>query len=146
VPFAHDAYLSDLNDQLKAGFSGAAPQEGAGHPTVSDLAERIKALRAANTVEATPQRIGQRRGEAVEPVTTRMHSKTGVNSVDFSGDMVRVVNTDPLLDSTATPGTCSDLDQHKNTTDEECKTSSGTTFTERIARRRKVLAKTQEFN
>ena len=56
-PFVHERYLDELTglrDQLKAGLS-AAPhqpdvQEG---PNVSELADRIKTLKATNTVEAT---------------------------------------------------------------------------------------------
>ena len=36
---------------------------------VSEVAEKIKALKAAHTVEATPQRTGKRSGSAEEPVT-----------------------------------------------------------------------------
>jgi N12 class adenine-specific DNA methylase/SAM-dependent methyltransferase len=76
-PFAHEDYLSRLTalrDQLKAGLSGAAPQEG--EPTVSDLAERIKALRAAHTIEATPERAGKRPSPCAElPVTARIRRR-----------------------------------------------------------------------
>src|SRR5207253_3217745 len=47
--FSHDDYLNrltTLRDQLKAGLSGVAPQEG--QPTVAELAEQIKALKAAH--------------------------------------------------------------------------------------------------
>ena len=58
TPFPHDAYLSELTglrDQLKAGLSGAAPEPGAdAPPAVAELAERIKALKAAHTIEAAP--------------------------------------------------------------------------------------------
>ena len=52
-----------LRDHLKAGLSGA----GSGarpRPTptpVAELAERIKSLKAARTIEAAPQRTGKRR-------------------------------------------------------------------------------------
>jgi hypothetical protein len=63
-PFILDAYLSNLtglHDQLKAGLSGAAHEAGKEEgPSISDLAERIKAVKAANGVEATPQRVGQK--------------------------------------------------------------------------------------
>jgi len=76
-PFPHDAYLSQLaalRDQLKSGLSGAQPQEG--EPTVAELAERIKALKAAHSIEATPQRVRQKRSSAEEPVTARIRRKT----------------------------------------------------------------------
>jgi hypothetical protein len=79
-PFHHDAYLSELTslrDQLKAGLSGATHhsdnEEG---PSVSELAERIKALKAANSIEATPQRVRQKHSSAEEPVTARIRRKS----------------------------------------------------------------------
>ena len=64
-PFPHDAYLTkltSLRDQLKTGLSGGHVEPGTeAPPTVSELADQIKALRAANTIEAAPPRTGQRR-------------------------------------------------------------------------------------
>ena len=78
-PFLHDAYLSELTslrDQLKAGLSGTAHQpdteEG---PSVSELAERIKSLKAAHSIEATPQRARQKHSSAEEPVTARIRRR-----------------------------------------------------------------------
>ncbi len=75
-PFPHDNYLNeltDLRDQLKVKLSaiGQAP-EGECGPTAADLADRIKALKAANSVEVTPQRARQKRSSAEEPVTARI--------------------------------------------------------------------------
>jgi len=58
--FSHDAYLSELTvlrDQLKAGLSATA-HDGGNHmgPSVSELAVKIKAIKAANSIEATPLR------------------------------------------------------------------------------------------
>ncbi len=47
-----------MRDQLKAGLSGAEAK--ACEPTVPELAERIKGLRGANTVEAMPERTSAR--------------------------------------------------------------------------------------
>ncbi len=82
-PFSHDAYLTELarlRDQLKAGLSGAAT-EGAtqGQSTVSDLAEQIKALKTAHTIEAMPERTGKRRTSAEEPVTDRIRRQVQAN-------------------------------------------------------------------
>jgi N12 class adenine-specific DNA methylase/SAM-dependent methyltransferase len=78
-PFAHEDYLSRLTvlrDQLKAGLSGAASEPGSEpQPTVAELAEQIKALRAANTIEATPERPGKRSASAEEPVTARIRRR-----------------------------------------------------------------------
>jgi N12 class adenine-specific DNA methylase len=76
-PFPHADYLDQLaalRDQLKAGLSGAAPQEG--EPSVAELAEQIKGLQAANTVEATPQRTATRKVAAEEPVTARIRRRS----------------------------------------------------------------------
>jgi hypothetical protein len=83
-PFVHEQYLAELSgvrDQLKAGLS-ATPhqpnvQEG---PSVSELADRIKCLKAANTVEATPQRVLQKHSSAEEPVTARIRRRTEARS------------------------------------------------------------------
>jgi N12 class adenine-specific DNA methylase len=79
-PFLHDAYLSELTslrDQLKAGLSAAGHhsnnEEG---PTDSELAEKIKALKAAHSIEATPQRARQKQFSAEEPVTARIRRRT----------------------------------------------------------------------
>jgi N12 class adenine-specific DNA methylase len=80
APFLHDSYLSELTalrDRLKAGLAGAAPESGADpQPTVAELAEQIKALKATHTIEATPPRAGNRRSSAEEPVTARIRRRT----------------------------------------------------------------------
>ncbi len=77
--FPYSSYLSelsDLRDQLKAGLSGGTTEPGAGTPAdVPALAERIKALRATHTIDATPDRSGKRRAEAEEPVTARIRRR-----------------------------------------------------------------------
>jgi hypothetical protein len=83
-PFLHDAYLSELTslrDQLKSTLSGAVrePDKEEG-PSASDLAEKIKTLKAANTIEATPQRVRQKHSTAEEPVTARIRRRTEANS------------------------------------------------------------------
>jgi hypothetical protein len=79
-PFAHEAYLSELTnlrDLLKAGLSGATPEPGTKPPpSGSELADRIKALKAVRTIEATPQRAGKRACSAEEPVTARIRRRT----------------------------------------------------------------------
>jgi hypothetical protein len=53
--------LTGLRDQFKAGLSAAAHEAGEGkEPSVPELASRIKALKAANTIEAA--RIRRRQG------------------------------------------------------------------------------------
>jgi hypothetical protein len=79
-PFPHDAYLSELTtlrDLLKASLAGMAPEPGTETQLgVAELAERIKALKAAHTIDATPQRAGKRPCSAEEPVTARIRRRT----------------------------------------------------------------------
>jgi hypothetical protein len=78
-PFLHDSYLSDLTalrDQLKTGLSGTAREPGKENvPSTSELANRIKSLKAAHTIEATPQRVRQKHSSAEEPVTARIRRR-----------------------------------------------------------------------
>ncbi len=78
-PFLHDAVLSELatlRDRLKACLSGTNPEPATEpQPSVSELADQIKALKAMNTIEGTPERTGKRRFTAEEPVTTRVRRR-----------------------------------------------------------------------
>ncbi len=75
-PFVHERYLAELTglrDQLKAGLSATAQQPGGGEePSVCELAEQIKTLKAANGIEAAPERVRQKHSSAEEPVTARI--------------------------------------------------------------------------
>jgi hypothetical protein len=94
-PFLHDAYLADLaglRDQLKAGLSATAElQADKTKPTVSELAERIKALKSACTIEATPQRVRQQHSSAEEPIAARIRRRVE----RFSASEPVVAPTDP---------------------------------------------------
>ncbi len=73
-------HLSYARSTLVTGrlrLSGAVHESGndAG-PSVSDLAEKIKALKAAHSIEATPQRTRQKQSSAEEPVTARIRRRT----------------------------------------------------------------------
>ncbi len=78
-PFPHEKYLSeltDLRDQLKDGLSVAAHEADSDKgPKVSELAERIRALKAANTIEAAPQRVQRKQAAAEEPITARIRRR-----------------------------------------------------------------------
>jgi len=52
------------------------PLPGSAGPSVSKLAEKIKALKVANTIEAAPQRVRQKQSSAEEPVTARIRRRT----------------------------------------------------------------------
>ena len=81
APFPHDAYLASLaalRDRLKAGLAGVPPEHGAEpQAEVSELAERIKTLKACNSVETAPQRQDKRRASAEEPVTAKIRRRSG---------------------------------------------------------------------
>src|SRR5262249_29899570 len=48
-------------------------------PTVSELAEKVKALKAANTIETTPQRVQRKQAAAEEPITARIRKRQEAN-------------------------------------------------------------------
>lgn len=78
-PFSYEVYLSEmlsLRDHLKAKLSasGQASVVESG-PTASELAERIKALKAANTLEEAPQRTERKQTIAEEPITARIRRR-----------------------------------------------------------------------
>ncbi len=78
-PFLHEAYLSELTglrDQLKAVLSGAAPGPGSDRRPDCELAAKIKALKATQTIDVAPQRSRQKHGSAEEPVTARIRRRT----------------------------------------------------------------------
>jgi hypothetical protein len=69
--------LTTLRDQLKAGLSATAHETAnAEGPSVSELADRIKALKAAHTIESAPQRVRQNQATAEEPVTARIRRRS----------------------------------------------------------------------
>jgi N12 class adenine-specific DNA methylase len=78
-PFLHDAYLSEmtaLRDQLKAKLAGVTTSSGGDSPpSVSELADRVIALKARNSVEAAQERVGTSRFSAAEAVTTRIRRR-----------------------------------------------------------------------
>jgi hypothetical protein len=83
-PFTLDVYLSELTalrDQLKTGLSGAThePDKKDG-PSIPELADRINALKAANNIEAAPQRVRQKHSSAAEPITARIRRRTEATS------------------------------------------------------------------
>ena len=57
-PKKYRVWLTGLRDALKAGLSGGESKEG--EQRVAELAERIKALRAGNQVEAVQERTARK--------------------------------------------------------------------------------------
>ncbi len=78
-PFLHDDYLSELTalrNQLKAGLSGTPPgEETDAAPSTSDLADAIKTLKAAHTIDALSERTEKRASSVEEPVTVRIQRR-----------------------------------------------------------------------
>jgi hypothetical protein len=126
-PFLHDAYLSELTalrDQLKAGLSATPQAQGEeAKPTVSELAEKIKSLKSAHTIEAAPQRVRQKRSSAEEPVTARIRRRTEENPT-----------SDPAIQPDAASGPRADVPPE---TVQDSSTKPPMTFQERIARERR---------
>jgi hypothetical protein len=81
--------LTSLRDQLKAGLSATAHDaSNESGPTVSELAERVKALKAANTVEIAPPRVLRKQAAAEEPITARIRRRQEADSAsDHSVEM-----------------------------------------------------------
>jgi hypothetical protein len=89
-PFAHEEYLASLTalrDRLKGSLSGVGGGERSEpQANAAELAEAIKRLKAANTVEAAPERTtGKRRVSAEEPVTARIRRR-GVQQPAAEGE------------------------------------------------------------
>jgi N12 class adenine-specific DNA methylase len=98
APFLHGGYLSELTtlrDQLKGGLSGKTPEPSGEPPlTVSELAERIKALKSANSIEAMPQRV-QKHSTAEEPVTARIRRRAE-SAAESTGQAVAGEPAEPV--------------------------------------------------
>jgi hypothetical protein len=80
--------LTTLRDQLKSGLSATAQGQGdEAKATGPELAERIKALKAANTIDAAPQRVQQKHSTAEEPVTARIRRRKEAASASLASDL-----------------------------------------------------------
>jgi hypothetical protein len=99
--FAHAAYLealTALRTQLEAALSSTTHEEAEGSlPTVGDLVARLKALHAAHTVEAAPERSALRRTATVEEaITTRIRQREQAETMPQPDE-------EPSLGVSATP-------------------------------------------
>jgi hypothetical protein len=104
-PFTHDAYLTELTtlrDQLKAGLSGASQKERKEGPSVSELAACVKAIKAANTVDAAPERVRQKPSSAEEPITARIRRRAEVMPV-FNSAANAAISPEPFQNSSGNP-------------------------------------------
>jgi hypothetical protein len=133
-----------LRDQLKSGLSATAQmQDDEAGPSVSELAEKIKALKAAHNIEATPQRVRQKQPSAEEPVTARIRRRTlpaaghaiPIDAVAPPGAPVQPESTAEAVTENVTPG----ISSGQPSTLQDSSTDSTMTFRDRIsaARQRK---------
>ena len=104
--FAHAAYLEELTslrDQLETRLSASEPTpETDALPPVHALVARIKALKAAHTIDATPERSATRRSATAEAsVTTRIRQRLQ----DISAPQPETTDTDvsPVATHPPTP-------------------------------------------
>ncbi len=77
-PFEHESYLSeltDLRDKLKSKLSAGHESDEDRGPSTSELADRIKSLKATHTIDVTPQHAQRRHATAEEPITTRIRRR-----------------------------------------------------------------------
>jgi len=90
--FAHAGYLAaltDLRNQLEAALSRPA-QDGAeaSLPPVGALVERLKAMHAAHTLDAAPERSAPRRAATVEEaITTRIRQREQAEAASEPDDV-----------------------------------------------------------
>jgi hypothetical protein len=132
-PFLHERYLSDLTDlrdRLKRSLSATAQQpEDGNEPRSSKLAGKIKALIAALSIEAAPQRDRPKPSTAEEPITARIRRRQEANG-----------GSEQAIEGGESPGAEAQLpqepvpanDNHPAANDNQPPLS----FTERIARER----------
>ncbi|MGH7213073.1 MAG: hypothetical protein ACREF1_16630, partial [Acetobacteraceae bacterium] len=103
-PFVQEAFLSELTelrDRLKVALSGGnAESDDETGPGSFGVADKIKALKAANTIEATPQRIQRKESSAEEPVTVRIRRRQEANTE--SGEEAQL-DGDPMAQDTMRP-------------------------------------------
>jgi len=86
-PFPHDGYraeLAGLRDRLKVGLSRATPEPGTEQEPLPELADRIKDLKAAHTLDDAPGRAAARRVAAEEPLTARIRRRAGADAAPRS--------------------------------------------------------------
>ena len=71
-PFVHAGFVTPLTDSRDRRKLGLSEHPAEGGTPVAELAQKMEALRAANTVEAAPERVGTLKAARGErPVTTR---------------------------------------------------------------------------
>jgi len=107
-PFTFEAYLCELTslrDQLKTGLSASSHESGNEKgPNASELAEKIKALKVTNSIEAAPQRVRQKQVTAEEPITARIRRRAeSLPLSDTATEAEAVQQQEPSQNSGAKP-------------------------------------------
>jgi len=106
-PFTLEAYLCELTslrDQLKSGLSASSQESGNEKgPSATELAEKIKALKATNSIEAAPQRVRHKQATAEEPITARIRRRAESLPVSDSATEANSVPPQEPQDSAAKP-------------------------------------------
>ena len=88
-PYPHEDYQSELTarrDQLKTGLSDTRESAQLDGPSVAELSEKIKVLKAANTIEAAPQRERQKNSTAEEPIALKIRRRQEAEEHDASAE------------------------------------------------------------
>ena len=88
--------LTGLRDHLKSKLSasGQDSTEDRG-PTTGELAKRIKALKAANTIEGTQQRIERKHSTAEEPITAHIRRRQDAASLNGEAGHPKAASHEP---------------------------------------------------
>jgi hypothetical protein len=88
--------LTGLRDHLKSKLSasGQDSTEDRG-PTTGELAERIKALKAAITIEGTQQRTERKHSTAEEPITARIRRRQDAESFNEEAGHPQAASHEP---------------------------------------------------
>jgi N12 class adenine-specific DNA methylase len=138
-PFQHEQYLSDLTDlrdRLKRSLSATAqqPEEGK-EPRSSKLAGKIKALIAAHSIEAVPQRDRPKHSTAEEPITARIRRRQNRDQPNPEVVADERPGDEAAMPQEAVPAN----DNHHATNDNRPPLS----FAERIARERQLKSPSQ---
>ena len=92
-PFLHEEYFAELTmlrDRLKVSLSAGRGTETDSVDSASELAQSIKNLKAGQTIDSSPQRLGQVRLSAEVPVTGSHSSQTGRGGAFGDGRRVGV--------------------------------------------------------
>jgi hypothetical protein len=96
--------LTALRDKLKAGLSQATPEPGCEAMPVTEMAERIKALKADHTSEAAPERTATRRAAAEMPVTACIRRRSHPAQAIEPGDrQPTTLPVEPIKAEAVTP-------------------------------------------